>query len=252
MSEFVTTPRVDRRRFSLHEEEDGVEVPHHRRQQVVYLETNLGTERTDRFVGANLSVYWLPGEHQQLCVGPDVFVARCPPNDPGPRVWLVWEDGPIQFVAEIAWEQTRRSERRKREAIYREALQVPECLYADLQRHQLELWRLEEGRYQRVQEEEGRLYSKELGWWFGWGPEEAFVRIWTADGRMLLTAEEKNQRLQEDAARRQEAEQRAQEEHRLRQEAEQRLHEERRLRQEAEARAAALAAELERLRRRTD
>jgi hypothetical protein len=47
------------------------------------------------------------------------------------------------------------------------------------------------------------------------------------DGRMLLTAEETQQRLEG---------------------AEQRAQEERRLREEAEARAAALAAELERLR----
>jgi Uma2 family endonuclease len=241
---------VDRRRFSLHEEEDVVEIPQHRRQ-VVYFETNLRIERPDCFVGANMGVYWIPGQDEHPWVGPDVFVAPPPPNDPGLRVWLVWEDGPIQFVAEVASEQTRRSERRKREEIYREALQVPEYLYTDLERHQLELWRLREGNYQRVREEGGRLYSEELRLWFGWGAQERLVRIWTADGRMLPTAEEKEQRLQEDAARRQEAEQRAQEEQRLRQEAEQRLQMAEQRAQEAEARAAALAAELERLRRGT-
>jgi hypothetical protein len=71
--------------------------------------------------------------------------------------------------------------------------------------------------------------------WFGWDPAAEFARIWTVGGRMLPTPEETQLQLQE--------------EQRLRQEAEQRAAEEARARQKAEARAAALAAELERLRR---
>jgi DNA repair exonuclease SbcCD ATPase subunit len=86
---------------------------------------------------------------------------------------------------------------------------------------------LESGESQRVREEGGRHFSRELNLWFGWGPQETFVRLWTPEGRMLLTVEETKQRLEQ---------------------AEQRAQEERRLREEAEARAAALAAELDRLR----
>jgi Uma2 family endonuclease len=261
MSEVITPPRADRRLFSLHEEEDVVEVPPHR-DQIFYLETNLRSELPDRFVGGNMGVYWVPGQFKKPWAGPDVLVSRRPPRDPAPRVYLVWEDGPIQFIAEVASDRTRRTERRKRERIYRVELQVPEYLYIDLDRHQLELWRLQGGEYQRVSDEGGRLFSQELELWFGWDPQKAFVRIWTPEGRMLLTAEEQRQRLeeaeqqaqeerqrrQEEQEQRQAAEQRAQEEQRQRQEAEQRAQEERRLREEAEARAAALAAELERLR----
>lgn len=234
MSELVTPPYADRRLFSLHEEEEVTEVPLHRRQ-VVYFETNLQIELPDRFVGANMAVYWVPGQYEAPWVGPDLFVAARPPiRDPKPRVWLVWEDGPLQFAAEVASEKTRRGERQKREATYQEALSVPECLYVDLERRQLELWRLEAGKYRRVREARGRLYSEELGVWFGWDPSAEFVRIWTAVGRMLPTPQEREKQLQEEQRLRQE-------EQRLRQE-------EQRLRQEAEARAAALAAELERLR----
>jgi Uma2 family endonuclease len=234
MSELVTPPYADRQLFSLHEEEAVTEVPPHRRQ-VVYFETSLQVELPDRFVGANMGVYWVPGQYAEPWVGPDVFVAaRRPLREPQPRVWLVWEDGPLQFVAEVASEKTRRLERRKREETYQDALGVPECLYVDLDRHQLELWRLQAGKYRRVREERGRLYSEELGVWFGWDPAAGFVRIWTSVGRVLPTAQEREQQLQK-------AEQRAQEEQRLRQE-------EQRLRQEAEAKAASLTAELERLR----
>jgi len=247
MSELVTFAPADRQRFSLHEEEDVVEVPPHRRQ-VVYFETNLQVELPDRFVMANMGVYWVPGQYENPWTGPDLFVAARSAKEPPARVWLVWEDGPLQFVAEVASERTRRRERRKREEIYRDALRVPEALYVDLDRRQLELWRLREGVYRRVREEGGRLFSEELGVWFGWDAVETFVRIWSGDGRMLSTPEERQQQLQEAEFQAEEARRLRQEEQRLRQEAEQRAAEEARARQEAEARAAALAAELERLR----
>jgi Uma2 family endonuclease len=221
MSEVAASPRTDRRLFSLHEEEEVVEVPPHRRQ-VFYLENNLRYELPDRFVGANMGVYWVPGQFEKPWVGPDFFVAPGLKEtvDPEPRVYLVWEDGPIQFVGEadgplpVASDRTRRAERRKREQIYRAELQVPEYLYIDLDRHQLELWRLEEGEYRRLREENGRLYSRELDLSFGWDPRRNFVRIWTPDGRMLRTANEDRRRAEA-----------------------------------AEARVAALEAELERLKR---
>jgi Uma2 family endonuclease len=254
MSEVAATPRVDRRLFSLHEEEEVVEVSRHRRQ-VVYFAASLKIELSDRFIGANMGIYWVPGQYETPWVGPDLFVPRQYPKDPEPRVYLVWEDGPVQFVAEVASERTRRAERRKRERIYRTELQVPEYLYIDLDRHQLELWRLHEGEYRQVEGDGGRLFSEELGLWFGWDPEAAFVRIWTAGGRMLPTVEEREQRLHEAEERAEErglrlheAEERAEEKERRLHEAEKRAEEERRLREVAEARAAALAAELERLR----
>jgi hypothetical protein len=227
MSELVAPPYVDRQLFSLHEEEDVTEITAHRRQ-VAYLETSLRLLLPDRFVGANLGVYWVPGQYQEPWAGPDVLVGARSARVPLPRVWVVWEDGPLQFVAEVASEKTRRLERKKRQEIYQAALAVPECLYIDLDRRQLELWRLDAGKYRRVREQNGRLQSEELGVWFGWDLTAEFVRIWDEKGRMLPTPEEQREQLAE---------------------AEQRVTEEARLRQEAEERAAALAAELERLRR---
>jgi Uma2 family endonuclease len=235
MSDLLIAPPADRGKFSLHPERDVTEVPQHRRE-IEYIESNLRVELPDRLVGGNMGVYWVPGRLREPWVGPDVLVARCQPRDPMPRVYLVWEDGPIQFVAEVASRRTRRLERTKRETHYRVDLQIPEYLYIDLDRHQLELWRLQDGEYRRVLEVGGRLYSEELNLWFGWEDErETFVRIWMPDGRRLLTKEEEWQR-------RQELERAAQE-------AERRTHELEQRAQQAEARAAALTAELGYLRR---
>jgi Uma2 family endonuclease len=247
MSEVVIAPRADRSRFSLHEEEDVVEVPAHRRQ-VFYLENNLRAELPDRFVGANMGVYWVQGQFEHPWVGPDVFVAGQRPADASPRVYLVWEDGPIQFVGEVASERTRRSERPKRETYYRVDLQIPEYLYVDLDRHLLELWRLQSGVYQPVSEQGGRLHSQQFDLWFGWDPAREFVRIWTADGRLLPTVEEVQEQAEQAELRAQSAELRAQsaelhaeEVREQREQAESRAH-------AAEQRIAELTVELERLR----
>lgn len=219
MSELAIPRYADRELFSLHEEEDVVEVPPHR-LQVAYFETSLRLALRDRYVGANMGVYWVPGQLQEPWTGPDLLVASRPRRDP-PRVWLTYEDGPLQFVAEVASDRTRRGERKKREEIYRDALAVPEALYVDLDRHQLELWRLKAGDYSRVRAVGGRLYSGQLDMWFGWDPERALVRIWDQQGRMLPTPEE----MESDLER------------------------ERELRMAAEQRTAELSAEIERLRR---
>jgi Uma2 family endonuclease len=189
MSDITISPPTEHDRYSLHPEVDVVETPPHRRQ-IEYLETNLRSELPHLFVGGNIGVYWVPGAYEEPWVGPDVLVSQRTLPTPPPRVYLVWEYGPIRFVAEVASNRTRRAERRKREMYYRVDLQIPEYLYIDLDRHQLELWRLEESEYQRVPEMEGRLGSQELNLWFGWDAAQEFVRIWTADGRMLLTKEE--------------------------------------------------------------
>jgi Uma2 family endonuclease len=189
MSDITISPPAEHSRYSLHPEVDVVETPPHRRQ-IEYLETNLRSELPHLFVGGNIGVYWVPGAYEEPWVGPDVLVSQQTLVTPPPRIYLVWEYGPVRFVGEVASDRTRRAERRKRETYYRVDLQIPEYLYIDLDRHQLELWRLEEGEYQRVPEVEGRLHSQELNLWFAWDAQQEFVRVWTADGRMLLTKEE--------------------------------------------------------------
>lgn len=195
MSDITISPPAEHNRYSLHPEVDAVQTPPHRRQ-IEYLEINLRSELPHLFVGGNIGVYWVPGAYEEPWVGPDVLVSQQTLATPPRRIYLVWEHGPVRFVGEVASDRTRRAERRKRETYYRVDLQIPEYLYIDLDRHELELWRLAEGEYQRVPEaghpQSGsrRLHSQELNVWFAWDAQQELVRIWTADGRMLLTKEE--------------------------------------------------------------
>jgi Uma2 family endonuclease len=251
MSDMVIAPPADQRLYSLHPEEDVTETSPHR-HEVVYLETNLRAALPDRFVGANLGVYWIPGALQEPWVGPDVLVSQPTSNRRHRRVYLVWEHGPLQFVAEVASDRTRSEEREKREQRYRVDLQIPECLYIDLDRRVLELWRLPDGQYYRVPEERGRVYSQELNLWFGWDSQDVFVRIWTPDGRMLLTKEEDLAEQQRLAEERDAALAQAQEAEAERAAARAAEAQTRQQLSEVERRTAELAAELEHLRRRSD
>lgn len=257
----VTTPEpepqpADRELFSLHPEEQMTERPSHR-QQADYLGFALRRLLPDWFVAKNIGIYWVPGELEFPYAGPDVLVARNRPAREDPAVYLIYEDGPVTLVAEIASPATRNMDRQKRDTTYAVELAVPWYLWIDLPRRVLELYRLVEGRYELVvPDEAGPVWCAELRFGFAWQADRQLVRVLSADGTAMLTD-------QEEAARRETAEEQARREARraereaaARWAAEQRAEREaRRAEQEAaarraaEERAEALAAELERLRR---
>jgi hypothetical protein len=218
----------DRSRFDLHPEDEMTERRFHARQ-VEYFNDALTALFPDLFVARNMGVYWVPGQRRRPYVGPDLFVSRRAPRQEDPSVYLTYEDGPIAFVIEVASEKTRANEPKKRDEIYAAALQIPEYLYIDQERDTLELWRLRSGVYEQVSPDpQGRLWSQELGVGFAWQDDGRLVRVLAADGAPVPTDQEARA---------------------LQQEAEVRARQEARRRAEAEERAAALAAEVERLRR---
>ena len=225
-------PEEDRGFYPIHEEDHVVQGPAHDRQSV-YLTGALGAHRPDLWVLGEACLYWEPGNKQRY-VAPDVAVVDSPPPDPLPTVYLQWQDPPLLFVAEVASDSTRSHDVAGKLATYEGGLRVPEYLYADPDRRDLRLWRLMEGRYHRVRAEpDGRLWSAQLGLWFGLD-ESGFLRVYTRERGMLLTHAEVSMRAEREAEQRADAERRAAAEATLRVEAERRL---------AEA-----MAELERLR----
>jgi Uma2 family endonuclease len=229
---------ADRELFSLHPEEQMTERPPHRLQGV-YLEQAFRWVLPGWYVAGNMGVYWVPGEMEYPFVGPDVFVARNAPVREDAAVYLTYEDGPLTLVVEIASPSTRKLDLHKRNTQYAIELAVPWYLWIDRPQGVLALYRLVEGRYERViPDAEGRVWCDELKVGFAWQPDGQMVRVLTADGTVVPTAGEIE-------ALREAAEQRAAREA-------QRAAREAQRADVAEQRAAALAAELERLQQALD
>jgi Uma2 family endonuclease len=248
----ATPAAVDERDlYPLHEEDDELgENPEHY-DQARYLVGAVRIRHPGWFVTSNICVYWVPGDYQRYRA-PDLLAVRGAVTPAMPRVYLVWQDPPVDFVAEIGSRSSQREDEGPKVEVYQNLVGAREYLYADPPRGVLRLWRMDTtGVYTEVAPEaSGRVRSAELGLEFG--PDEAgFLRVYTPDGEMLLTHEEEAEERQEEARRRQEAEARAaeeaqerQEEARRRQEAEARAAEEARLRQELERQVAELRARL--------
>lgn len=210
----ILTPATDRSLFSIHPE-DWVTQQDSHDEQSSYFKYALRLLLPDCFVARDLAVYWVPGQLQHPYAGPDVFVSRHQPRVKDPKVWLVYEDGPLALVIEVASDATRAGEQQKRDEVYAADLQVPEYVYVDLHRDELRLERLVGGQYEPVPPDaHRRLWSRDFGIGFLWPKGDGLVRVVSPQGEIVPTA------LEEAALRRQ-----------------------------AEERAEALAAELEQLRR---
>src|SRR5712691_10854447 len=190
MGKGTLTAPVDRELFSLHPEEDMTERPSHRRQ-VAALAHALTKARPDLFVAANLAVYWIPGQYEDPWAGPDLLVSHHIPPREDPSVYLTFEDGPVAFVAEVVSPSTRSADAKKRYNIYAPELRVPEYLWIDLPRCELQLRTLVGSRYEPVPpDEHGRLWSRELELGFAWQADQRLVRVLLTDGTILPTGEE--------------------------------------------------------------
>jgi Uma2 family endonuclease len=242
MSVPLPSPAPDERDlYPLHEEDDVPEIPLHRRV-VIYLEDAVSAYLSDVFVTGNVCIYWEPGNFQRY-TAPDLFVVREPLPEPDPRVYLIWRDPPIVFVAEIGSRSTRRIDEGANLPIFSDVLGIPEHLFADVETKEMRLRRLGPEAYEVVAPlPNGRVRSEQLGLEFEMD-EGGFVWAYMPDGTRLLT-------YREETEQRQAAEERASGEARRRRQAETRARAEARQRQAAEARAAELERELAALRAR--
>jgi Uma2 family endonuclease len=237
----ILTPVTDRSLFSMHPE-DWVTQQDSHDELGAYFKDALRLVLPGCFVARDLAVYWVPGQLQFPYAGPDIFVSRNRPREEDPRAWLVYEDGPLELVIEVASEGTRSKEAERRDKTYAVELKVPEHLFVDLYEDKLELSILIGGRYEPVApDERGILWSPTLGVGFVRLPGERLVRVLTPSREVVPTRREAEARQREAEARQREAEARQHEAEVRQREAEGRQ-------REAEARAEALAAELERLR----
>jgi Uma2 family endonuclease len=228
----ATPAAVDERDlYPLHEEDDELgENPEHY-DQARYLVGAVRTQHPEWFVTSNICIYWEPGNYQRYRA-PDLLAVRAAVVPARPRVYLVWKDPPVNFVAEVGSRSSQRDDEGPKVEVYQDLVRAREYLYADPPRGVLRLWRMDAaGLYVEIPPgADGRMRSEELDLEFG-TDATGFLRVYRPDGEMLLTHEE-------EAERRQEAEAAAAEEARRRREEARRRREEARRRREAEARAA--------------
>ncbi|HET6383434.1 MAG TPA: Uma2 family endonuclease, partial [Armatimonadota bacterium] len=240
--------------------------PDHMLSEVYSLST-IQTERPNLWITGDVCVYWERG-NTRLYVAPDVIVVDCPPPKQKENVYLAWSDPPLLFVVEFGSRSTFKRDTGPKVDLYEKTLAVPEYLYADPPKRVLRFWRMVNGRYRQIAlNAQGRVRSEQLELWFGFD-EEGFFRIYTDDGRMLLThteiaeqhaeeaaraseatarADAEAARANKEAARANEEAARANEEATRAEEEAARAEEESRHRIELERKVAELAAELERL-----
>jgi len=252
----------DRSWYPLHEEDDVSEIPLHE-LVVGYLRGALRAHLPGAFVTGNVCIYWVPG-NTTLYGAPDVFVVLEPLPEPQPRVYQLWRDPPIVFVAEVSSQSTAHLDKGVRRERYAHDMGVPEYLRYDVDENVVQLWRLGVEGYEEVRPEaSGRLRSEQLGLEFGLD-EAGLLWVYTLDGERLLRHEEEVSRRQQAEAQARQLEARTEEleararkaETRAREEAKRRTSEARRRRQaeararEAEARSAELERELAALRER--
>jgi len=229
--------------YPVHEEDNVPLTPDHMLSEVYSLST-IQTERPNLWITGDVCVYWERG-NTRLYVAPDVIVVDCPPPKQKENVYLAWSDAPLLFVAEFGSRSTFKRDTGPKLDVYEKTLAVPEYLYADPPKRDLRLWRMVNGRYRQIAlNAQGRVRSEQLELWFGFD-EEGFLRIYTDDGRMLLTHAEVTARAEESDARARGAAAQAAKEAARANEADARAEELAARANEADARAEELAARAE-------
>jgi Uma2 family endonuclease len=189
-------------------------------------------DRSDYFVGGNLTVYFSPRQKKSEDFrGPDFFVVLGVDGQAKRSSWVVWEEGGKypNLILEILSESTKKIDRGEKKAVYQDIFRTPEYFLFDPETGALEGFRLAGGRYQVMEPSRaGYLWSEQLELFLGVIERE--VRFFAADGNLVLKPEEDAEQLR----------QRAEQEQRRADREQRRADREQRRAESAEAEAAAL------------
>ena len=169
----------------------------------------------DLCISGNLLLFHERGNKRKHIV-PDVFVVRGVAKLPPRKHYLLWEEGKgPDAVIELTSKTTRAEDQKKKLALYRDVLKVPEYLlfdpFEDYLRPSMQGYQLVDGQYEPIERVAGRLPNAALGLHLERDGTE--LRLFDpATGRRLLTPREQaaearaeNERLRQevDALRRQ-------------------------------------------------
>ncbi len=187
------------------------------------------------YISGNLLVFYEQGNRRRH-VSPDVFVVRGVDSHIRDN-YLIWEEGRApEVVIEVTSRTTRREDRIRKMALYRDTLRVREYFlfdpYGEWLDPPLQGYRLRNGVYQPIRPHHGRLVSQVLK--LHLERDGQMLRLWEPRSKAWLPT--KDDRLQQQAQEHEEAERRIKQEAKARNEAERRIEQETKAREEAERR----------------
>ncbi|MBW4698461.1 MAG: Uma2 family endonuclease [Aphanocapsa lilacina HA4352-LM1] len=186
----------------LWSDEPPMESDWHRKQMQLLIDALEGHwhDRQDFYCSGNLTIYYsLTQRKSEDFRGPDFFVVLgCERRER--RSWTVWEEGGRlpNVIAEILSDSTADIDRGLKKQIYQDVLRVPEYFWFDPQSGELCGFHLVEGWYEPLEaDERGRLWSAQLGLYFG--VHEERLRLITGEGAVIPTPAERAEQERERA-----------------------------------------------------
>jgi Uma2 family endonuclease len=172
----------------------------------------LWQDRTDFFIGANLTIYF---SRQQLknrdFRGPDFFLIKNTERKPR-RSWVVWEeDGNYpDLIIELLSNSTASIDRSLKKALYQDRFRTPEYFWFSPDTLEFQGFRLEGRHYVEIPPNpQGLRWSETLNLFLGIRNDQ--LRYFTAEGQLVPTPAEAADAAQEQAIQAQERATQAQE-----------------------------------------
>jgi Uma2 family endonuclease len=182
----------------LYSDEPNLESSLHLQQLLLLLKCLdwLWRDRTDYFSAGNLTVYYSP--HQKKSEdfrGPDFFVVLGTEQHPR-KSWVVWEEGGQypHVIVELLSESTAATDRGLKKQLYQDTWRTHDYFWFDPESLEFAGFHLVDGQYEPIPPNlQGHLWSQQLGLYLGIADRR--LRFFTADGALVLTPEESNDRL---------------------------------------------------------
>lgn len=150
----------------------------------------LWRDRTDFFIGANLSIYYTEEDTKKRRLrGPDFFVAVGTEKRKR-RSWLVRKEGKYpDLIIELLSSSTARQDRTTKKKIYQNRFRTPEYFWFSPDTMEFKGWKLVDDEYEEIlPDSRGLCWSTVLG--LHLGIEDQQLRYFAADGELIPLPEE--------------------------------------------------------------
>ena len=177
-------------------------------------------DRTDFFAGGNMFIYYsLQQARNRDYRGPDFFVVKDIDGSYPRQKWVVWEENGRypDVIIELMSPSTAQEDLGRKKELYERTFHTAEYFCYDPEEQRLYGWRLGEPGYLPLRvNEQGCVWSAQLDAWLGTRPglyhqeQAVWLRLFDADGRLILTeAEAEYQRAETELQRAETEQQRA-------------------------------------------